>query len=472
MTKQNELFDVLIVGGGMVGASLAVALEPLNLKVGIVEAYEFGVAEQPSYDDRSIALSYGTSRIFSGMGLWDNLSSKTTAIDEIHVSDRGHFGATRLRAEQEKVPALGYLVESRVLGKLLYNELKNSQVTQFVPARVIQIEQTDAFVGVTLDEGKIKEGQINKQAIAAQDKTIQSKKTREEKNNNTITINTRLLVAADGTNSPIREMSGIGVKVSDYEQSAIIANVSTEKPHRNRAYERFTEAGPIALLPMSDNRCSLVWTHSSKSDTNLAVSSDSKVGTNLQDTDRTMALDDKAFLEKLSDEFGHRLGRFIKVGRRSCYPLSLVTSEQNTAKRTVIIGNASHTMHPVAGQGLNLAMRDIAVLADLVAEEVAGQGATEGQCDVGSNRLLQSYESQRKGDLKTTVRYTDSLVRLFSNDNFLLGHVRAGGLLAVDRLPLLRKLLTKQSMGINYRQSRLARGLVLRGKRIQSGEVA
>jgi len=167
-----------------------------------------------------------------------------------------------------------------------------------------------------------------------------------------------------------------------------------------------------------------------------------------------LALDDKAFLKKLGKEFGYRLGRFTKVGKRSSFPLALVTSQENTATRTVIIGNASHTMHPVAGQGLNLALRDIAVLADLIAQNIESN-------DVGNIDLLKAYDEQRAGDVKTTVRYTDSLVRLFSNDNFLLGHARAGGLLAVDRFSPLRKWVTRQSMGINYRQSRLARGLDL-----------
>jgi len=420
MPKQdNKPFDVLIVGGGMVGASLAVALEPLNLKVGMVEAFQFGTSSQQSYDDRAIALSYGSSRIFSGMGLWDDLQDKTTAINEIEVSDRGHFGATRLSAVQEKVPALGYLVESRVLGQQLYEQLKKCQVEQFVPASVTQVEQGEAVLTVKIE---------------------QKLKSKTKKETKAKSIQTRLLVAADGTHSPIREMSGIDVKTSDYQQSAIIANVSTEKPHENKALERFVATGPIALLPMSDNRCSLVWTHSTKN--------------GMESVEATMAMDDEAFLKKLNEEFGYRLGRFTKVGERSCYPLSLVTSKTNTANRTVIIGNASHTMHPVAGQGLNLAMRDIAVLADLIAEN--------SRNDVGADSLLQAYEKQRAGDLKTTVRYTDSLVRLFSNDNFLLGHARASGLMAVDRVPPLRKWLTRQSMGINYRQSRLARGLALR----------
>ncbi len=413
-SSSNDIYDVLIVGGGMVGASLAVALIPLNLKVGLVDAYEFGVAEQPSYDDRAIALSYGSSLIYKGMGLWDELAAKTTPINKIHISDRGHFGAARLSAEKENVPALGYLAESRILGKQLYDRLANSDIELIVPAMVNAFDEKEEHLLVTLQQGE-KQSQLK----------------------------TRLLVGSDGTQSKIRELSGIGVNRSEYNQAALIANISTEKAHHNEAFERFTETGPIALLPLSDNRCSLVWTH------------DTSAGDEQLKT--TLALDDQAFLNKLGDEFGYRLGRFTKVGKRSSYPLALLTSTRNTAKRIVIIGNASHTMHPVAGQGLNLALRDIAVLAELISQykndELAG---------VGSDKLLQDYEKQREGDLKTTVRYTDSLVRLFSNDNFLLGHARAGGLMTVDRIAPLRKWITRQSMGINYRQSRLARGLALR----------
>jgi 2-octaprenyl-6-methoxyphenol hydroxylase len=309
------------------------------------------------------------------------------------------------------------LVESRVLGQQLYKILKDSDVELIIPANVSNIEEEKDGVKISVKKGQKKPE-----------------------------IRTRLLVAADGTHSRVREMAGISVHCSDYNQSAIIANVSTEKPHHGRAFERFTEKGPIALLPMSENRCSLVWTHSTKKGS--------------EDLDATMALNDEEFLNKLDEAFGYRLGRFIKVGKRSCYPLSLVTSDVNTAYRTVIIGNASHTLHPVAGQGLNLALRDVAVLSDLVADLMANKTNTQKLSNVDD--LLRTYEKLRAGDLKNTVRYTDSLVRLFSNDNILLGHARAGGLLAVDRMPPLRKWLTRQSMGINYRQSRLARGLALR----------
>ncbi len=414
-TANDSVYDVLIIGGGMVGASLALALIPLELKVGLVDTYEFGVAEQPSYDDRAIALSYGSSLIYKGMGLWDELQDKTTAIKKIHISDRGHFGAARLDAEKEKVPALGYLVESRILGKQLYQRLNKSTIEQIVPATVSALEKQQDYLIVTLQQ--------------------QGKKPRR--------LKTKLLVGSDGTQSKIRQLCAIGYNRSEYNQAALIANVSTEKPHQNQAFERFTETGPIALLPLSDNRCSLVWTHDTR-DANNALND-------------TMNLSDHDFLKKLGKEFGYRLGRFTKVGKRSSYPLALVTSVRNTATRTVIIGNASHTMHPVAGQGLNLALRDVAVLAELICQNKANN-----KNDPGTEKLLQDYEKLRQGDLKTTVRYTDSLVRLFSNDDFLLGHARAAGLISVDRIAPLRKWITTQSMGINYRQSRLARGLALR----------
>ena len=403
------MFDVLIVGGGMVGASLAVALKPLNLRVGVVEAFPFGHASQPGYDDRSIALSYGSSRIYQGMGIWGQLREGLEAIRQIHVSDRGYFGATRLSAEQEQVPALGYVVESRVLGKVLFDELENSTTRLLAPATVCGLEQQTDHVDVEIEQGGVRE-----------------------------TLQTRLLVVADGAKSRLREWLGIAVQERDYGQTAIIANVSTAQVHQNVAYERFTADGPLALLPMTDNRYSLVWTHRTEA------------------ADARLQLDDAAFLTALQQVFGYRQGQFIKVGKRSAFPLSLMKSKQETAGRAVLIGNASHTLHPVAGQGLNLALRDVAVLCDLLAGE-AVQG--EGQRDCGNSALLQSYQAAREPDYSSVVTYTDSLVRLFSTDFALLGHARAGGLLAVDRFAPLRKLLTRQSMGLRFRQSRLARGL-------------
>ncbi|HIO93453.1 MAG TPA: 2-octaprenyl-6-methoxyphenyl hydroxylase [Leucothrix mucor] len=398
-------YDIIIVGGGMVGASLAIALKPLKLNVALVDAFPPRDSKHPAYDDRAIALSYGSSLIYQGMGIWSSIKVDVTSIQNIHVSDRGHFGATRLSATKEKVDALGYLVEARLLGKQLYKELNNdAAIEHIIPARVEALKYHDDYLEVSLN-----------------------------KDGETQTLHCQLLVASDGTNSTIRTLSGIGTQRSDYHQVGIIANVSTEKPHQNQAFERFTADGPIALLPMSDNRCSLIWTKPTDK------------------ADDILALDDKAFLQKLGEDFGYRLGRFTKVGKRSSFPFALLRSDRNTAERVVLIGNASHTMHPVAGQGLNLALRDVAVLADLLAK----------QSPLNTKQLLLDYEEKREPDINTTIRYTDSLVKLFSNDLFLLGHARAAGLLAVDRISPLRNWLTAQSMGTKYRQARLSRGLPL-----------
>lgn len=408
------MFDVLIVGGGMVGASMAVALRPLGLRVGLIDAHAFVQSQTgPGYDDRSVALSHGSALIYQGMGLWSALRSQAEAIQQIHVSDRGHFGATRLSATQQNVPALGYVVESRVLGGALYQALADSDTQVIAPAVVVSIDQS-----VEQTEGVIR--------------------LKVEQDGEYAVLETRLLIVADGSVSGLRDKLGIGVKQRDYEQSALIANVSTAEPHRNVAYERFTPSGPLALLPMTAGRYSLVWTHRSE-----------EVGA-------TMALNDAEFLAKLQRAFGYRQGEFIKTGKRTAYPLQLIKSTREVAGRAVIIGNTSHTLHPVAGQGLNLALRDIAVLADLIA------AAAQQQMDPGAAELLQCYEQQRQPDYDSVVNYTDGLVRVFSNDFAPLGHARAGGLLAVDRIAPLRSLLAKQSMGLRFRQARLARGLALK----------
>ena len=413
-------FDVLIVGGGMVGASLAVSLKDLPISVGLVEAYPFEEPKQPAYDDRAIALSYGSSQILKGMGMWSSVQSMATAIDSIHVSDRGHFGATRLTAKKQQVPALGYLIQSRNYGAVLQAELQRGNVTLIQPAQVESIqEQADSLTVSVLQK--------------------QSPDSSEELES---TLSTKLLIACDGANSKVRGIAGIDAKQHDYQQVAVIANVSTEKPHNNQAFERFTEQGPIALLPMSENRSSLVWT------------------LNTENYEVVMAYSDAEFLKALGEAFGYRLGRFTKAGERSVFPLKLTTAAKFTSGRIAVIGNAAHALHPVAGQGLNLALRDIADLAEQIAE------AVQSSEDIGGHNLLNNYEAQRKGDTSRTIRYTDSLVKLFSNDQFLLGHARAVGLMMVDRLPPFRRLLAKQSMGMTHRQSRLSRGLPLLKERL------
>lgn len=407
-TINNDSVDIVISGGGMVGASLAAALSSLPLKIALFEAFPAQITQKAGYDDRAIAISYGSSQILQGMGIWDEVAAVANPIDSIHVSDRGHFGATRLNAKQQKVPALGYLIEARSYGEVLTRFLCKSNISVVQPAQVEAITEDDESLSVSVS------GDTTKQKIS-----------------------TKLLVACDGAHSAVRQMADVRATTHDYQQVAIIANVTTEVLHKNKAFERFTEQGPIALLPMSGNRCSLVWTLTS--DNYQAI----------------LDLDDEAFLKALGDAFGYRLGRFTKVGGRSSYPLTLTKSERLTAPRVAIVGNAAHSLHPVAGQGLNLALRDIADLAEQIAY------AFKSAQDIGSAELLHAYAAVREKDTVRTVQYTDSLVKLFSNDSFLLGHARAAGLTMVDRLLPLRTLLARQSMGLAHRQSRLSRGLPL-----------
>lgn len=393
--------DVLIIGGGLVGASLACALENTGLSVHIVEACPYQSDSQPSYDDRTVALSWGSRCIFEGMGLWEAMADRVEAIRTIHISDKGHFGATRLRHEEEHVEALGYVAENRVLGDVLYQRLQqNAGVELHCPAGLTGLEQQhDRVIATVEDSGREK-------AVSA-----------------------RLLVAADGVVSQVRDLLHIGSSVQDYGQTAVIANVTPGFRHNNVAYERFTDQGPIAFLPMTHNRCSLVWTVPGSQ------------------ADELMKLGDADFLQLLQQRFGFRLGQLHKVGKRHAYPLKLIESTQVVRNRVVIVGNAAHTIHPVAGQGFNLALRDIAILAELISTAE----------DAGDSKLLQSYVEQREDDARRVYRFTDSLVKIFSNNSTPLGHLRAAGLVAVGLIPPLRHQLAKQSMGLSGRTSQLGR---------------
>jgi 2-octaprenyl-6-methoxyphenol hydroxylase len=409
MAQTEFDFDVLIVGGGMVGGSLAVALGETGYRVGLVEAFPYGEGQQPAYDDRAIALAYGSARIFQGMGLWSELSPEATAIKKIHVSDRGHLGTTRLDCSEEGVDALGYVIESRSVGRVLSEQFtKVSNLTVIAPAKLESLEQNEDHVQVSLDcEGTPR------------------------------SLTARLLVAADGTMSPIRKMLGVEVDRHDYRQAAVIANISTEQPHHFVAYERFTDSGPLALLPMSDGRCSLVWTHRT------------------EELSATEGLDDDAFLRALQERFGYRLGRFTRVGRRASYPLALMRALEDYRGRVVLIGNASHTLHPVAGQGFNLGLRDVAVLADLLFD------ASKAGKDPGDRQLMSDYSAWRKEDLDKVAQYTDFLVRVFSNPWGPIGHARACGLTTANMLRPVKQVLARQSMGLQGHLPRLARGLSL-----------
>jgi len=420
MTEQKTKdFDVIIVGGGLVGASLACALASANLKtvlkIAVIENYKFDDTQQPSFDSRTVALSYSSKEIFNSLGLWaaiENLGA--CAIKEIHISDRDHLGLSHLRASEQGANALGFVVENQYLGVALHQRIKTfDNIHLFCPVVVntFSVNANSAEVEVT-SKGK------------------------------SLTLNAKLLVAADGGQSFIRDQANVKTTAKDYRQTAIITNVACDKPHNNIAYERFTDSGPLALLPLNDssdisNRYSLVWTLKNNQ------------------LDHYLALDDESFLVALQQRFGDRAGRFIKTGKRLSYPLSLMQTKETVRARLAIIGNAAHMVHPVAGQGFNLGLRDVASLAQIVVD------AQQQQNDIGDLYYLQQYASWRQRDLIQTTLTTDSLVRLFTTKFPPVVVARNMALLALDMLPGLKKQIGRQAMGFVGKVTRLARGLPL-----------
>lgn len=404
---RETAYDIAIVGGGMVGASLAVAVQPLGLKTILIESIPFGSDSQPSFDERTTALSNGSRRILTAMQLWPEISAAAAPIRRIHVSDQGRFGFARLDAAEEGVRALGYVVANRILGRALWQRLQAQPVFELLcPARVVDVAATDQAVRLRVSAGGASEREIT----------------------------ARLLVAADGAQSSVRPALGIEAETWDYSQTAIITNVATQRPHGHVAYERFTASGPLAILPMSDERCTVVWTLPPES------------------AQATLALDDGEFLARLQASFGFRLGRFTRVGRRFGYPLALTRASEQIGTRTVIIGNAAQGLHPIAGQGFNLGLRDVATLADIIAADVP---------HLGEREPLERYQEWRRRDRRSIIAFTDGLVRLFGNPLMPVKLLRDFGLLVFDVTPAAKSALSALSMGFAGRLPRLARGVPL-----------
>ena len=395
-----EKYDIVIIGGGMVGATLAIALSDYGYRVAVVEAHAYN-NQQPSFDDRAIALSWGSSRFLQQLRLWPALKPFAAPINKIHVSDRGHFGLSHMHAEEEHVPALGYVVTASNLGDVLTAALPTEKPNfhLYCPARLQSLSNGSSEALMTL-----------------------------ESEQQSISITAKLVVAADGAQSTVRRLLNIAAEEKSYRQNAIIANITPQLPHRGIAYERFTATGPIAVLPMVTHhgaaRCALVWTVPEASSEALLKTSEEE------------------FLQRLQSMFGFRLGHLKAVGGRSAYALSLVQNNQHYTERVVFIGNAAQTLHPVAGQGFNLALRDVATLLDCLLYPKIEQ-------DPGVTEILTHYQMRRKQDQRRVIQFTDSLIYLFSNEYPIIRHARAAGLMTLDTFPVLRRQLARQAMGLN-----------------------
>jgi 2-octaprenyl-6-methoxyphenol hydroxylase len=400
--------DIAIVGGGMVGASLAAGLAGTGRQVLLVEGVAFGTATQPSFDERTTALGNASRRIFEGLGVWPAIAPAAAAIRTIHVSEAGRFGFARLNAAEQGIDAFGYVVANRCIGAALWQQLRASPgLTLHAPARVEEIDISAAGARFTV---------VSDGAAPS-------------------TVTARLMVGADGAHSQIRSAAGIAAGIEDYGQVAVVANVAADRPHAGTAYERFTAAGPLAVLPLHDGSLAVIW------------------ACRPEHAQQLLELDDAAYLARLQAQFGWRAGRFVRAGRRASYPLQLTRAAATVAPRAVLIGNAAQALHPVAGQGFNLGLRDAAMLAEVIANTGADAGAPE---------LLRRFADWRQRDRAGVVRFTDGLVKLFGDRRPGASVLRNLGLLMFDLAPPAKSALARLSTGFGGPTPRLARGLPLR----------
>ncbi|CNK38100.1 2-octaprenyl-6-methoxyphenyl hydroxylase [Yersinia enterocolitica] len=384
--------SVIIVGGGMAGATLALAISSLTqgrVPVALVEAQQPDNRAHPGFDARAIALAQGTCQQLDRIGIWSALADCATAIDHVHVSDSGHSGCVNLRAHDYRVPALGHVIELHDAGQRLFALLQKAPgVTLHCPATVVDVVRTAESACVTLDNGQ--------------------------------QLSAKLLVAADGSHSTLARACNIQWQQQDYQQIAVIANVTTSELPAGRAFERFPRHGPLALLPMSQGRSSLVWCHAK------------------QDQQQVDSWDDARFLAELQRAFGWRLGKMCHVGQRHSYPLQLLTASRHVSHRLALVGNAAQTLHPIAGQGFNLGLRDVMSLA----ETIASAGS-----DPGDYGVLAQYQQRRRQDQQATIGVTDGLIRLFANRYGPLVVGRNLALMSMEYMPVVRDAFARRTLG-------------------------
>lgn len=397
--------QVIIVGGGMVGLSLSLMLAKANIAVKLLEAVKY-----PNYDDQNVApyhssfdarntaLSRRSVQIYQKLGLWDALQQHATPILQVHITEQGSFGKARLIAEQEKVESFGQVIENAWLGRVLLTQVRQQPLIELIDG--VQV------TALTQDAEQVH---------------IEAKRGDE-----VLKLESQLLIAADGRDSLCRQAIGVGVDVHDYDQVAIVTTVQTSKPHEQVGFERFSALGPLALLPLpGEYRRSVVWPV--------------KKGT---ESEWLGDENDQHFLNALQQTYGDRAGKFEKTGKRFSYPLSQVLAHKQAVGRVILMGNAAHTIHPVAGQGFNLCLRDADVLVRYLVNQLTASN------DIGNPDNLLAYEQARLSDQQRVIKFCDTVVRGFSNQNPLLKLIRNTGLIAFDVIPGVKPLVANYAMGL------------------------
>jgi 2-octaprenyl-6-methoxyphenol hydroxylase len=390
----QQEYDLLIAGSGLAGNCLALALKDAGFRIAIIEANTRAQLHASPAGDRALALAAGTVMMLDTLGVWQGIKHAATPIQHIHISDRGHFGKTRLSAQKEHIDALGYVIAARDIETYVANLVINAGIDIIAPARVAGLISGDQEICVNIKQ-----------------------------NDQSQNLSAKLLVGADGGLSSVRQLLNINQLITDYGQTALITSVKSTIPNNYTAYERFTSSGPLALLPISKNECAVIWTRSH------------------EDADTLMLGREADFLVELQQCFGFKLGELTLIAPRRAFPLSLIRAEQMVAGRAVIIGNAVHQLHPVAGQGFNLGIRDVIQLAEMLIKQ------HEQNKDIGEADFLNAYAVSRKKDHDWTIGFTDTLIKIFANEWLALAAARNIGLTLLDHIPAAKKLLTQHAMG-------------------------
>lgn len=388
-------FDVLCVGGGMVGASLALALAPIGVSIGLLEARDVTASlSQGRVQLPTVALSQGSQQILQALNIWPEIAKEVAPIKQVHVSHQGLFGVARIHARDYGLSALGYVLPGALVLRSFYQALPvHENVQLLMRQRVVDVQLDRSGAYVKLESGEM--------------------------------LHTQLLVAADGTHSPVRDAVGIQYRTQDYGQQAYVFHVQLKRPHAQIAYERFTQDGTVAALPLPGDKVAVVL---------------------ISEREHLHAFDgytQREWLAYLQKQFGRRLGEFIAVDKLHSYPLALQLANEQVRQSLVLLGNASHTLSPVAAQGFNLSLRDVAGLAEVLAKAVK-QGEPLGELEV-----LQRYQQQREGDQQTIVRLTHGLAYTLRRIPKPLRGLASLGLLAFDNVPFLQKQLVKHMLGMN-----------------------